>query len=137
MAFCSKVSTASAPAGKRSGGSSWLGELDQRLGELGGVAALLAVHALPGGDGLLGALGVVVDRGLGVLRRLRREQLGAEEAGLDEHRADAERRDLGGQRLDPALDAELRRGVGGENSCPTMPAVEEIVDDEAASAGRA
>ena len=42
------------------------GELDQGVGELGGVAALLAVHALPGGDGLLGALGVVVDRGLGV-----------------------------------------------------------------------
>src|SRR6266496_1242862 len=87
-------------------------ELDQRLGELGGVTALLAVHALPGGDGLLGSLGVVVDRRLGVVRRLLREQLGAEEAGFDEHRADAERRDLGGQRLDPALDAELRRGVG-------------------------
>ncbi len=50
---------------------------------------------------------------VGVLRRLRGEQLGAEEAGLDEHRADPERRDLGGQRLHPALHAELGGGVGG------------------------
>src|SRR5207248_1273820 len=71
--------------------------------------------------------GVVLDRGLGVVRRLRREQLRAEEAGLDEHRADTEGRDLGGQRLHPAFDAELRRRVGGGNSPPRMPAVEEIV----------
>ena len=66
LAFCSKAPTASAPAAKRSGGSSWLASWTSALGELGGVAALLAVHAVPGGDGLLGALGVVVDRGLGV-----------------------------------------------------------------------
>ena len=47
-----------------------------------------------------------------------REQLGAEEAGLDEHRADAERRDLGGQRLHPALHPELRRGVGRAELLP-------------------
>jgi hypothetical protein len=58
-------------------------------------ASLLAVHGVPRGNGLLGALPIVVDRGLGVLGRLRCEQLGAEEAGLDEHRADTERRDLG------------------------------------------
>ena len=63
----STISTASAPATKRSGGSSSACELDQRVGELGGVATLAAVHAFPGSDGLLGALGVVVDRGLGVL----------------------------------------------------------------------
>ena len=89
------------------------GERDEGGGELGGVAGLVAVHAVPGGDGVGGALGVVVDRGLGVGRGLRCEQLGAEEAGLDEHRVDAERRDLGGQRLDPALDPELGGGVGG------------------------
>src|SRR5215218_2285949 len=49
------------PAQRRLGGA---GELDQRSGELGRVAALEAVHAVPGGDGLLGAFGVVVDRGL-------------------------------------------------------------------------
>src|SRR6187551_1079689 len=48
-------------------------ELDQGVGELGGVAALLAVHALPGSDRLLGPLGIVLDRGLGVFRRLRSE----------------------------------------------------------------
>jgi hypothetical protein len=42
------------------------GKLDQRAGELRGVADLLTIHALPCGDGLLGALGVVLDRGLGV-----------------------------------------------------------------------
>ena len=85
----------------------------QRLGELGRVAALLAVHALP--ELALGgvALGVVLDRRRGVVRRLLREQLGAEEAGVDDRGVDAERLDLGGERLHPAVDAELRRGVGG------------------------
>src|SRR6266498_378762 len=41
---------------------------DQSLRELRGVAALLAAHRLPGGAGLGGALGVVVDRELGVNR---------------------------------------------------------------------
>jgi hypothetical protein len=74
---------------------------------------LLAVHGVPGRDGLVGPLGVVVDRGLRVVGRLRAEQLGAEEAGLHQHRADPERRDLGSQRLDPALDPELGGGIGG------------------------
>jgi hypothetical protein len=43
-------------------------DLEQGVGELGGITSLLAVHGVPGSDGLLGALGVVVDRGLGVLR---------------------------------------------------------------------
>ena len=90
------------------------GELDQSVGELGGIAALPSVHALPRVDGLLGALGVVDDRGVGVASGLRGEQLGAEEAWLNEHGADAERRDLGGQGLHEALDAELGRGVRGE-----------------------
>src|SRR4249919_1621823 len=90
------------------------GQVDQRVGELGGIAPLSAVHALPGGDGLLGPLGVVGDRGFGVLRRLRRQQLGAEEPGLDQHRADPERRNLRGQRLHPALHPELRGSVRGQ-----------------------
>src|SRR5687768_6566694 len=49
------------------------GEVDQRVGELGGVTALLAVHALPGSDGLLGALAVVLDQRLGILRRFGRQ----------------------------------------------------------------
>src|SRR3954451_19221595 len=61
-----------------------VGELDQRPGELGGVATLEAVHAVPGGDGLLGAFGVVGDGGLGVAGRVLGEQLGAEEAGLNQ-----------------------------------------------------
>src|SRR5689334_13937666 len=52
-----------------------VGKPDQRAGELGGVAALLAAHGLPGGDGLPGALGVVVDRGLGVAGGVLGEQL--------------------------------------------------------------
>src|SRR3954453_13513402 len=52
---------------------------DPSLGELRGITALLAAHRLPGGAGLGGPLGVVVDRQLGVGRRLLFEQLGAEE----------------------------------------------------------
>ena len=50
-AFCSKVSDGVGTGGEP---QRWLvqgGELDQRVGELGGVAALLAVHRLPAGDG--------------------------------------------------------------------------------------
>jgi hypothetical protein len=55
---------------------------EQRGGELGWVAALLAVHAPPGVDGGGGAVGVVVDRQLGPDRRgSLDEQFGAEEAG--------------------------------------------------------
>src|SRR3982751_5552456 len=73
----------------------WLvqgGQLDQGPGELGGVASLLAVHALPTLDSRHGALGVVLDRGLRVLGGLRRKQFGTEETGLDKHRLDTERR---------------------------------------------
>src|SRR5206468_7939676 len=45
-------------------------------------------------------------------RRLRRQELGPEEARVDGCGCDAERRDLRLQRLHPALEAELRRGVG-------------------------
>lgn len=41
------------------------GEGDQRAGELGRVTALLAAHGLPRRDGLLRALGVVLDVQLG------------------------------------------------------------------------
>src|SRR5829696_8159092 len=72
-----------------------LGDGDERLGELGRVAALLAVHALP--ELALGgvALGVVLDRRGRVVRRLLREQLGAEEAWVDDRRVDSERLDSG------------------------------------------
>ena len=56
--------------------------------------AVLPVHAAPRGHGLFGALGVVLDGGFGVPGRFRGEQLGAEEPRLDDHAADAERRDL-------------------------------------------
>jgi hypothetical protein len=54
------------------------------VGELGGVATLLPIHALPGSDDLLGLLGVVVDGGLGVGGRVVGEQLGTEETRLDQ-----------------------------------------------------
>jgi hypothetical protein len=47
-----------------------------------------------------------------------RNPLRAEEAGFYEHRADAERRNLWSQRLDPSLDTELRRGVGRDKGLP-------------------
>ena len=93
-------------------------KLDKCLGELRGVTALLAVHFLPGGDCLARRLRVVSDRRLRPLRRLVREQLGAEKSGFHEHRADAEWRDLGRQRLHPAFDSELRRRVGRDERLP-------------------
>src|SRR4051794_26166643 len=53
-----------------------LGDRQQSLGELDGVAALLPVLALPEIALRCVALGVVRDRRLGVVRRLLREQLG-------------------------------------------------------------
>src|SRR3954463_14469411 len=91
----------------------FVGDDQERPGELGGVAALLAVHALPE-LALRGvALGVVLDRRGGVVRRLLGEQLGTEEPGVDDGRVDAERLDLRREGLHPAVDAELRRRVGG------------------------
>jgi hypothetical protein len=106
------------PAQRRLG---LVGEVDECGCQLGGIAPLLTVHAVPRLDSLPGALGVVVDRGLGVVRRLRGEQVGAEEPGLDHRRPDAERSDLRGQRLHPALQRELRRGVGGAERLPDQP----------------
>jgi hypothetical protein len=42
-------------------------DMEQGVGELGGINPRLAVHGVPGSDGLLGALGLVIDRGLCVL----------------------------------------------------------------------
>src|SRR3954470_9981384 len=58
-----------------------VGDRDQRLGELGGVAGLLAVPPFPRGNALLRALRVVVDRQLGPGARFGVEKLGAEETG--------------------------------------------------------
>ena len=113
MAFCSTVSTASAPATQRSGGVLLVDDREQSLGELGGIVCLLAAHRLPGRPRLGGALGVVVDRQLGVGGGIVGEQLCAEEAGFDDRGVDAERLDLEAQRLHPPLDAELGGGVGG------------------------
>src|SRR6478672_5544586 len=45
-------------------------ELHEGVGELGGVATLLPVHALPCGNDLPGSVGVVVNGGLSVGRRV-------------------------------------------------------------------
>ena len=54
------------------------------LRELGGIVCLFAAHRFPRGPGLGGALGVVVDRQVGVGSGFACEQLGAEEARLDD-----------------------------------------------------
>src|SRR3989442_15527026 len=56
----------------------------QRLRELGRVAGLLAVLRLPPRALLRAAVSVVVDRRRSVVRRLVREQLGAEEPRVDD-----------------------------------------------------
>jgi hypothetical protein len=55
-----------------------LGRYNEGSGDLRGVACRTPIHAVPSGDGLLRTLRVVVDRGLGIPRRFRSEQLGAE-----------------------------------------------------------
>jgi len=74
-----------------------IGDGQQRLGELGRVALLLAVLALPelalGGT----AVGVVGHGRRGVVGRLLGEQLGTEEPRVDDRRVDAERLDLGSE----------------------------------------
>ena len=83
---------------------------------LRGLDHLLALGRIHGhrffGDDMRAGIGSV-DRCGGVLRRLGGEQLGAEESRVDDRGVDAERLDLGGERLHPAVDAELRGGVGG------------------------
>src|SRR6266850_5434059 len=106
-------------------------KLDQRLRELAWISALQSIHSFPRRDRLFGFPGVVVDRRLRVIRRFLCEQLGAEEAGLHEHRADAESRDLGGQRFDPALDGELRSSVGGDEFLSGYPGGRRYLHDEA------
>src|SRR4051812_49201625 len=59
-------------------------------------------------------------------RRLLREQFGAEEPRVENRGADAKRRDLRGERLHPALQAELGGGVGGIERKAREPASDEI-----------
>lgn len=58
---------------------------DKGCAELRRVSALLAVHTLPGGDGLGDALGVVIDGQFGPDGgRALDEKFGAEETGFDD-----------------------------------------------------
>src|SRR4051812_43717847 len=63
-------------------------ELDERSGELGRVASLLAVHRAPRWDRLRCALGLVVDQHLGERGGLGLQQLGAKKPGSTIDRAD-------------------------------------------------
>src|SRR5579864_1833784 len=111
-AFCSTVATASAPATQRTGGCSRSTTVSRALASLAGSLVCFAAHRFPRWAGLGGALGIVVDRQVGVGGGLLREQIGAEEPWLDDRGMDAERFDLEPQRLHPSLQAELRSGVG-------------------------
>jgi hypothetical protein len=81
--------------------------------EFGGVAFLLAVHVLIPLHPLRMTLGIVRDGRRRVARRLLRQQIGAEEPGVDDGGGDAERLNLGLKRLHPALQAERRGAVCG------------------------
>src|SRR6266566_4981822 len=74
-------------------------------------ATLFAALGLPPLQLLRGTVGVVLDGRLGVGHRRRLQELGAEEPRVDDGGGDAEGPDLLLQRIHPALDAELRRGI--------------------------
>ena len=76
--------------------------------------------------GRRGARRVVRDRRLGVGRRLLSEKLGAEEPGVDDGGVDAERGDLGLQRLCPPSRPNLAAPQAELNSKPMRPAPDEI-----------
>src|SRR5437899_4584292 len=80
---------------------------DKRSRELGRIAGLLPVLRLPPLELLRPAAGVVLNGPVGKGHRLLREELGAEEPRVDDGGVDAERLDLGPQRLHPALETEL------------------------------
>src|SRR5438132_8890893 len=86
---------------------------DECARELGRIAGLLPVLRLPPLELFRPAAGVVLNGPVGKGHRLLREELGAEEPRVDDGGVDAERLDLGSQRLHPALETELRRGIGG------------------------
>ena len=94
----------------------WLlqaGDGEQGLGELGRVAFLVAVHVLVPLHAFGVPVGVVRDRRGGVAGGVRGQQVGAEEARVDDGGGDPERLDLRLQGLHPALQPELRGAVGG------------------------
>ncbi len=74
----------SAPPMKRRGGCSWSAMVSKGPREFGGVAFLLAVHVLIPLHPLRMTLGVVRDGPRRVARRLLRQQIGAEEPGVDD-----------------------------------------------------
>src|SRR5437899_12080934 len=86
---------------------------DERSRELRWVAGLFPILRFPKLELLRSTLVGVVDGPLGVVWRLLGKELRAEETRVDDSRGDAERRDLRVQRIHEALEAELRRGVGG------------------------
>jgi hypothetical protein len=85
------------------------GDRDEGARELGGVAGLLAVHALVPLHSLCMTVGVVVNGRRRVGRRLLGQEIGAEEPRVDDGGGDAEGRDLGLERLHPALQGRTWR----------------------------
>ena len=81
FAFCSAMPMASAPAIKRRGGCSWL-SIVMRARELGGVAYLLTVHTLVPLHPLCMTIGVVRNRGRGVVGGLLRRRSVRKNPGL-------------------------------------------------------
>src|SRR6266542_4471907 len=85
---------------------------NERARELRRVPGLLSVLAFPVLDQWFSPLVVVRDGRLRIVRRLLREEFRAKESRIHDRRGDAERRDLRLQGFHPALETELRRGVG-------------------------
>src|SRR3954468_9451898 len=102
-------------------------ELDQSLGELGRVAALQAVHLLPGADGFPRLVCVVLDRWHGPLRRVIREQIGRKKPGSTSIVRMPNGATSGASDSIHPSTPNFAAAYAETNACPVMPAVEEIV----------
>ena len=102
-------------------------ELYEGVGELGGIATLLPIHALPGRDDFLRLLGIVVDGRLGVRGRVVAEQLGTEKPGSTSI-VRIPKGAISGVRdsIHPSM-PNFAAAYAVQNIWPAMPAVEEIV----------
>jgi hypothetical protein len=100
------------------------GKLHEGVGELGGVATLLSIHALPGSNDLPGSLGVVVNDGLSEL--LLRSSVRKKPGSTSIVRIPKPAISGASDSIHPSM-PNFAAAYAVQNVWPAMPAVEEMV----------